>query len=70
MPTASAENKGASVSSQFKNAAVLAVFDPAVVRAMFEGMPADTPEERFQRDGFANRVVSFTLMHQRFGVVA
>ena len=46
------------------------LFDPAVVRAMFEGMPADTPEERFQRDGFANRVVSFTLMHQRFGVVA
>lgn len=46
------------------------LFDPAVVRQLFATLPDETHQERFERDGFANRVVSFTLMHERFGVSA
>ncbi|MCP5043437.1 MAG: asparagine synthase (glutamine-hydrolyzing) [bacterium] len=44
------------------------IFDPAAVRALWKTFPDATPEERQMLDGFLNRVVSMTLMHERFGM--
>jgi asparagine synthase (glutamine-hydrolysing) len=44
------------------------IFDPAAVRALFRGLPNRTPEERVGVDGLLNRILSLTLMHQRFGM--
>ena len=44
------------------------IFDAAAVRKLFASLPECTPEERTALDGFWNRVLSFTLMHQRFGM--
>ena len=46
------------------------IFDPVAVRsalAAFDDMPDDG---RIAVDGFFNRVLSFTLMHERFGMSA
>ena len=44
------------------------IFDATAVRKLFASLPECTPEERTALDGFWNRVLSFTLMHQRFGM--
>ena len=46
------------------------IFDPTAVRTLFRGLPERTPEERVELDGLWNRVLSLTLMHQRFGMSA
>ena len=46
------------------------IFDPAAVRSLFRGLPHRTPAERTSLDGLLNRVLSLTLMHQRFGIAA
>jgi asparagine synthase (glutamine-hydrolysing) len=46
------------------------LFDPAGVRAMFAALPEKSVEERTEFDGLLNRVLSLTLMHQRFGMSA
>src|SRR5262245_39256355 len=44
------------------------IFDAAAVRKLFGSLPERTPEERVALDGLWNRVLSFTLIHQRFGM--
>ena len=44
------------------------IFDPAAVRALFRALPQRPPEERVGVDGLLNRILSLTLMHQRFGM--
>ena len=44
------------------------VFEPAKVRALFASLPKCEPAERTAIDGLMNRVLSMTLMHQRFGM--
>jgi asparagine synthase (glutamine-hydrolysing) len=44
------------------------IFDPAAVRNLFRALPERTPEERLGMDGLMNRILSLTLMHQRFGM--
>jgi asparagine synthase (glutamine-hydrolysing) len=44
------------------------IFAPAAVRALFRTLPDCAPEERIRIDGLMNRVLSLTLMHQRFGM--
>jgi asparagine synthase (glutamine-hydrolysing) len=44
------------------------VFDAAKVRALFAAFPESAPESRMALDGILNRVLSITLMHQRFGM--
>jgi len=44
------------------------IFDAAAVRALFGSLPERTPEERVGLDGLFNRVLSFTLMNERFGM--
>jgi asparagine synthase (glutamine-hydrolysing) len=44
------------------------IFDPARVRSLFHSLPDLTPEQRVPADGLMNRVLSLTLMHQRFGM--
>jgi asparagine synthase (glutamine-hydrolysing) len=46
------------------------IFDPAAVRALFQGLPDRSPEQRVGVDGLMNRILSLTLMHQRFGMSA
>jgi asparagine synthase (glutamine-hydrolysing) len=46
------------------------IFDPAAVRGLFRDLPRQTPEQRTGVDGLLNRVLSLTLMHQRFGMSA
>jgi asparagine synthase (glutamine-hydrolysing) len=46
------------------------IFDPDAVRGLFRSLPDRTPEERTQIDGLLNRILSLTLMHQRFGMSA
>jgi asparagine synthase (glutamine-hydrolysing) len=46
------------------------IFDPAAVRSLFRAFPDRTPEERLGMDGVLNRILSLTLMHQRFGMSA
>jgi len=44
------------------------IFDAAAVRGLFRVLPERTPEQRVGVDGLLNRVLSLTLMHQRFGM--
>ena len=44
------------------------IFDPTRVRSLFRAFPDFSAEERLGLDGLLNRVLSFTLMHQRFGM--
>jgi asparagine synthase (glutamine-hydrolysing) len=44
------------------------IFDASAVRALFRGLPDRTPDERVGVDGLLNRILSLTLMHQRFGM--
>jgi asparagine synthase (glutamine-hydrolysing) len=44
------------------------IFEPARIRALFGALPDRTPEERLGTDGLLNRILSLTLMHQRFGM--
>jgi len=44
------------------------IFDAAAVRGLFRKLPEQTSEERVRVDGLMNRVLSLTLMHQRFGM--
>jgi asparagine synthase (glutamine-hydrolysing) len=44
------------------------IFDAAAVRGLFREFPEWTPEQRLGVDGLMNRVLSLTLMHQRFGM--
>ena len=46
------------------------IFDPAAVRALFQTLPDRSPEQRVGVDGLMNRILSLTLMHQRFGMSA
>jgi asparagine synthase (glutamine-hydrolysing) len=46
------------------------IFDPAKVRALFASIPECEPAERTAIDGMLNRVLSMTLLHQRFGMSA
>lgn len=44
------------------------IFDAVAVRKLFASLPECTAEERTALDGFWNRVLSFTLMHEQFGM--
>ncbi len=44
------------------------IFEPSSVRALFGALPERSPEERLAADGLLNRILSLTLMHQRFGM--
>ena len=44
------------------------IFDAAAVRNLFRELPECAPEQRVGVDGLMNRVLSLTLMHQRFGM--
>ncbi len=46
------------------------IFDAAAVRGLFAQLPEQPPEQRVGVDGLLNRVLSLTLMHQRFGMSA
>jgi asparagine synthase (glutamine-hydrolysing) len=46
------------------------IFDPAKVRSTFAAFGDSDPAERMALDGLLNRVLSMTLMHQRFGMSA
>jgi asparagine synthase (glutamine-hydrolysing) len=46
------------------------IFDPAAIRTMFSSLPGLAVEDRGRADGLMNRVLSFTLMHQRFRMAA
>ena len=44
------------------------IFDAAAVRRLFQQLPEQPPDQRVRVDGLLNRVLSLTLMHQRFGM--
>jgi asparagine synthase (glutamine-hydrolysing) len=44
------------------------IFDPSAVRELHRTFPDREPAERMAVDGLMNRVLSLTLMHQRFGM--
>jgi len=44
------------------------LFDATKIRGLFESLPQQPPEQRVGVDGLLNRVLSLTLMHQRFGM--
>jgi asparagine synthase (glutamine-hydrolysing) len=44
------------------------IFDAAAIRRFFRGLPDQTPEKKTAADSLLNRVLSLTLMHQRFGM--
>ena len=44
------------------------IFDAAAVRGLFRALPDRPAEQRVRLDGLMNRVLSLTLMHQRFGM--
>jgi asparagine synthase (glutamine-hydrolysing) len=44
------------------------IFDPAAIRGLFAQIPQQPPEQRVMFDGLLNRVLSLTLLHQRFGM--
>jgi len=44
------------------------LFDPAAVRRLFRSLREKTPAERLDLEGAMHRVLSLTLMHQRFGM--
>jgi len=44
------------------------IFDPPAVRRLLRALPEQTPEERGGADGLLNRILSLTLLQQRFGL--
>jgi len=46
------------------------IFDAAAVRAILRALPEQSPEQRTRADGLLNRILSLTLMQQRFGMSA
>ncbi len=46
------------------------IFEPAAVRGLFQALPGLPAADRVRVDGLMNRIVSLTLMHQRFGMSA
>ena len=46
------------------------LFDPAAVRALYDSFSEQPAEERMLTDGLMNRVLSLTLLHERFGMSA
>lgn len=44
------------------------IYDAEVVRGIWKAFPTAPDEERLAMDGLFNRVVSMTLMHDRFGM--
>jgi asparagine synthase (glutamine-hydrolysing) len=46
------------------------IFRPDAVRGLFAAFPGLPPADRLRADGLLNRIVSLTLMHQRFGMSA
>ncbi len=44
------------------------IFDAAAVRQLFQELPEQSPEQRVRIDAQMNRVLSLTLMHQRFAM--
>ncbi len=44
------------------------IFDPAAVRGLYDSLPSCEPARRMEADGLMHRVLSITLMHQRFGM--
>jgi len=44
------------------------IFDAAAVRGIFGSLADLPPEQRVALDGLLNRVLSFTLLHQRFAM--
>jgi asparagine synthase (glutamine-hydrolysing) len=46
------------------------IFDAAAIRRFFRDLPDQTPEKKAAADGLLNRILSLTLMHQRFGMSA
>ena len=46
------------------------IFEPAAVRDLFDSLKDKTPEERLGLDGLLNRILSMTLMNERFGMSA
>jgi len=44
------------------------IFDAAAVRRIFGSLADLAPERRVALDGLLNRVLSFTLLHQRFAM--
>ena len=46
------------------------IFDATKVRALYASIPKREPAERVEIDAMMNRVLSMTLMHNRFGMSA
>src|SRR5262249_45821 len=46
------------------------IFEPAAVRGLLGDLPSQTPEQPTHADGLLNRILSITLLHQRFGMSA
>jgi len=44
------------------------IFDAAAVRKLFDDLPNQSPEQRVRLDGQFNRVLSLSIMHQRFAM--
>ena len=44
------------------------IFDPALVRRLFRTLPDRSVDEQGAIDGLLHRILSLTLMHQRFGM--
>jgi len=44
------------------------IYDPAAVRALVTTMRASAPEDRFATETVLHRVLSTTLLHERFGI--
>jgi asparagine synthase (glutamine-hydrolysing) len=44
------------------------IFDAAAVRRLFQSLPEKTAAQRMDLDGAMHRILSLTLMHQRFGM--
>ncbi len=42
------------------------IYDPVAVRAMLARLRASAPEQRFAMEGLLHRVLSTTLLHERF----
>ena len=42
------------------------IYDPVAVRAMLAELRASAPEQRFAMEGLLHRVLSTTLLHERF----
>ena len=46
------------------------IFEPAAVRGTFAAFPGLPPADRMRVEALMNRIISLTLMHQRFGMSA